>query len=156
VEEPTFIVFVDDNFSYAAEHNRYMHGCFPTSEAAIDAAKRLVDDSLRRALTPGMTAEELYRSYTADGEDPFIVAQGAERVHFSAWEYAERRCYELCPSGHRTLGQSSKPTDRAMTHDEFMKALSKAKGAYPSSDKDSAGWIITGVTTKPKPQDKKD
>ena len=92
----SFDVFVDDNFHYADEDERDKLGSFPTAEAAVEAARRIVDEYLNSNLRPGMTAEQLYFSYTSFGEDPFIVGDG---VTFSAWDYAKQRCHELCNTG---------------------------------------------------------
>lgn len=45
---------------------------------------------------PGRTAEELFDAYTMMGEDPFIVQTGPNGITFSAWDYAEQRCKEIC------------------------------------------------------------
>jgi hypothetical protein len=50
----------------------------------------------------------------------------------------------------------SKPIDQEKPKDKWEEALAKSKWIRPASDKDRAGFIITGVTTKPKPKDKKD
>ena len=52
--------------------------------------------TLEAARKPGMTAHELFESYTMFGEDPFIVAPDQQSAAFSAWEYAKRRCNDLC------------------------------------------------------------
>ena len=83
----TFTVIVADNFHYMDEGEFYEHGNFDTLEAAIAASKVIVDSYLSSALKPGMTAEQLYQSYTMFGEDPFI--RGAD-------DYAKERCAELC------------------------------------------------------------
>lgn len=95
----TFKVFVDDNFHYRDEEERYELGEFATAEDAIRAAQRIVDEYLADAYRPGMTADVLFRSYTSFGEDPFIVAPSTEKVDFSAWSYARQRCAELCGQG---------------------------------------------------------
>ena len=95
----TFKVFVDDNFHYRDEEERYELGKFTTAEDAIRAAQRIVDEYLADAYRPGMTADVLFRSYTSFGEDPFIVAPSTEKVDFSAWSYARQRCAELCGQG---------------------------------------------------------
>ncbi len=94
----TYKVFVDDNFHYMDESERYELGEFPTLDAAIAASKKIVDDYLHSAYTPGVTSEALSSSYKAFGEDPFIVASPTEEggVLFSAWDYAARRCREMC------------------------------------------------------------
>jgi hypothetical protein len=94
----TFKVFVDDNFHYMDESERYELGEFSTLDAAIEASKKIVDEYLLSAYHPGMTAQALFESYTSFGEDPYIVATPSKEtdVLFSAWDYAKRRCYELC------------------------------------------------------------
>jgi hypothetical protein len=110
-EEKTkpYKVFVDDNFHFMDEDERYLLGTFETMEEAESVARRNVDDFLTSAGTSGMTAGGLYACYTMFGEDPFIVGpdSSVSRVdpetgemesfpRFSAWEYAEQRCQEIC------------------------------------------------------------
>jgi len=90
-----YTVYVDENSHYMDESERYTHGEFPTAEAAISAAKKIVDDYLLSAHKRGMTADELWRSYVDWGEDPFIIPEDAQSK-FSAWDYAKQRCRELC------------------------------------------------------------
>lgn len=92
----SFTVFVDDNFHYLDESERYELGRFPTLATAISAAQRLVDDYLAAAYRPGMSAEALLQSYISFGEDPFIIAANGEKVEFSAQTYARQRCEEIC------------------------------------------------------------
>jgi hypothetical protein len=94
----TYKVFVDDNFHYMDESERYELGEFPTLDAAIEASKKIVDEYLFAAYQPGMTAQALFGSYMSFGEDPYIVATPSKEteVLFSAWDYAKRRCDELC------------------------------------------------------------
>jgi hypothetical protein len=89
-----YTVFVDDNYHYMDEAARYIHGEFETLEAAVDAAKKIVDDNLLQYCEPGMSAELLYGQYTMFGNDPWI--SGAEDKPFSAWEYAKARCEIMC------------------------------------------------------------
>ena len=94
----TFKVVVADNFHYMDSDEHYEHGSYDTLEAAIAAARGIVDACLASAYKPGMTAEQLYQQYVSFGDDPFI--RGAEeRVPFSAWTYAKARCDEICPHG---------------------------------------------------------
>jgi hypothetical protein len=97
-------VLVDDNFHSMDEDARYELGTFATLDAAIAAARALVDDYLETARKPGMTARELFENYTMFGEDPFIVGLGQPGESFSAWEYAKRRCEELCGLGDDSGG----------------------------------------------------
>lgn len=90
----TYKVMVDDNFHYMEEDERFTHGEFETLEQAIEACKKIVNDFLEHAYTPGATAEKLYEHYISFGEDPWI--SGGEGVAFSAWTYAKQRCAEIC------------------------------------------------------------
>jgi hypothetical protein len=68
-----FAVYVDDNFHFMNETARVAHGRFATSDAAIAACKRIVDDDLAASRRPGMTAGELFNVYCMFGADPFIL-----------------------------------------------------------------------------------
>ncbi len=91
-----FTVIVADNSHYQDKSAEYELGSFETLESAIDASKRIVDDYLKLAHRSGIVAKELYESYLAFGEDPYIAAADVEGVPFSAWEYAKQRCEALC------------------------------------------------------------
>ena len=94
----SYRVLVDDNFHYMDEAERYELGVFASIDAAVAAAQAVVDAYLRSAYKPGMSAQALLKSYTAFGEDPFIVAPDQQSAAFSAWEYAKHRCDALCHS----------------------------------------------------------
>jgi hypothetical protein len=89
-----FELFVDDNFHYMDEDERYSAGTFASYDEALAKAKSIVDEFLESAHEPGMTSSELNDGYVGFGEDPFIVPAGEPR--FSAWDYARSRCTELC------------------------------------------------------------
>jgi hypothetical protein len=89
-------VLVDDNFHYMDESERYELGSFEHLESAIQAAKQVVDSFLASEYQPGMTARQLFKHYLAFGEDPFILTPDQSKVSFSAWEFAQTRCEELC------------------------------------------------------------
>jgi hypothetical protein len=84
----TYKVIVDDNFHFMDEQERTAHGEFKTLDAAIEACKKIVDEYLALAYTPGMTAKDLYSNYVAFGDDPWIG--GGDGVPFSAWNYAKQ------------------------------------------------------------------
>ena len=94
----SYKVLVDDNFHYMDESERYTLGEFPTLDAAIAASTKIVDEYLLSAYRPGVTAQELAHSYFTFGEDPFIVdtQDNTRGALFSAWDYARRRCDEMC------------------------------------------------------------
>lgn len=92
-----YTVQVDDNYHYMDETERYTLGKYETWEEAVAAAKKLVDASLADSYKPGMSAESLYSAYKMFGEDPFILGDCPDpKDAFSAWDYAKRRCEELC------------------------------------------------------------
>ena len=92
-----FRVLVDDNSHYQDESERYEHGVFDTYAEALRACKAIVDRCLGHQLSgsDSKSAAELYSSYTMFGDDPFICPAPSTET-FSAWEYAEKRCKEIC------------------------------------------------------------
>jgi len=88
-------VFVDDNFHYMDESERYSRGDFDSLEAAVAACKRIVDEFLASNYLPGMALGDLLTQYALFGEDPFVDA-GDGIVHFSARDYASERAREIC------------------------------------------------------------
>jgi hypothetical protein len=75
------------------EEERYKSGDYTTLEEAVVKCQIIVDEFLVREHKPGMSLNELYDQYCMFGEDPFIRGPGSD---FSAWDYARRRCDELC------------------------------------------------------------
>lgn len=90
-----YTVFVDDNFHYMDKDERYKLGEFDSADEAVAAAKKIVDEFLESNHKPGQSAEELLAAYKSFGEDPWISGGDAGRK-FSAWDYAEQRCQEMC------------------------------------------------------------
>jgi hypothetical protein len=86
-----FSVFVDDNYHFMDESERYKLGEFKSFGEAEIACKRLVDQSLEEQYEPGITPEALLAGYKSYGDNPWITGGG-----FSAREYAEKRCREFC------------------------------------------------------------
>ena len=92
-------VLVDDNFHFTDKSERYTLGEFDSYDKALDASKDVVDRYLRQAHTHGMTANDLFESYTAFGDDPWILEtppspKGEPR--FSARDYAREKSNEMC------------------------------------------------------------
>ncbi|MBN2324784.1 MAG: hypothetical protein JXQ30_13705 [Spirochaetes bacterium] len=87
-------LYVDDNSSYD-EDERYEAGEYETIEAAVEAAKKIVDHFLESVFRkrPGLSAEELYIKYEQAGEDPWIHPNFSD---FNSWDYAKQRCDEIC------------------------------------------------------------
>ena len=91
----TFTVFVDDNGHYRDEPARYRKGDYATWDEAVTICREMVDDYLASAHRPGMSADDLFRNYTAFGEDPFVVPV-PDGLAWSSWDYARARCDEIC------------------------------------------------------------
>jgi len=89
-------VWVDDNFHYQDEDERYMAGEYATAEEALAVAKGMVDAFLKKEHRRGMTAEQLYNRYIDYGSDPFLRSDDPNTPKFSAWDYAKQRCQEIC------------------------------------------------------------
>ena len=90
-----YAVFVDDNFHFMDESERYKLGEYDTCDEAVAVCKKIVDDFLNTGYKEGMSFKELYEGYTGFGEDPFIISDD-ESCFFSAWDYAKKRSVELC------------------------------------------------------------
>lgn len=88
-------VYVDENSHYMDESERRLAGNYDDCRAAIEACKRIVERSLEEQYQEGMAAEQLLRQYKSFGEDPWI-SSGDGNCKFSAWDYAEQRCNEIC------------------------------------------------------------
>ena len=73
-----------------ADRKHIMRGEFRSRTAALDAAKRFIDDQLRRAVTAGLAGDAAFREWRAVGEIPVIVAVAtrAEQVEFDPIAYA--------------------------------------------------------------------
>ena len=68
---------------------------FNSSQAAIAAAKKIVDAFLFSVYRQGMTASDLIDTYENFGEEPFIISQDP-RCKFSAIEYAKEKAEKIC------------------------------------------------------------
>ena len=93
-----YTVFVDDNFHYMDESERYKLGEYTDCPSAVAACKKLIDEYLQQGFTHNTTVEELQKSYSFFGEDPFILSDDPD-CKFSARDYASRRIVEMCRGG---------------------------------------------------------
>jgi hypothetical protein len=87
-------LYVDYNYSYD-EDERYKAGEYETIDAAIGAAKEIVDHFLESVYRkrPSLSAAELYNEYKEFGEDPWIHPNYSD---YTSWDYAKQRCDEIC------------------------------------------------------------
>jgi hypothetical protein len=91
-----YTVFVDDNFHYMDESERYKLGEFADCESAVAACKRIVDEFLA-GCERNQSADELFTYYQSFGEDPWISSADKD-CRFSAWTYAKEQCSEVASS----------------------------------------------------------
>ena len=108
-----YAVFVDDNFRYQDPEGRSIGLVFDDPEDAISYCVGIVLEYLESAHKPGMTAADLYSSYTMFGEDPFIRAIDAEPLHFSAWNVAKVLCERICVSQSISVPENSPRATKA-------------------------------------------
>jgi hypothetical protein len=90
-----FSVFVDENSQSMDESKRYRLGEFLAYEDAVARCREIIDEFLAVSHRPGMNAEELFQSFTAFGEAPFI-SPDIGKEPFSALKYARARCAAIC------------------------------------------------------------
>jgi hypothetical protein len=88
-----YTVYVDDNFHYMDESERYKLGEFEDCQSATAACKQIVDQFLD-SCDAKSGADEMFGQYTGFGEDPWISSDDPN-CKFSAWDYAKERCREL-------------------------------------------------------------
>lgn len=91
-----FTVYVDDNFHYQDEDERYKLGAFPTYEDALDACCAVVRKDLEQFFKTGMSAADLVSQYSGFGEDPFIIPTPEGTEQFSALNYARELAAAMC------------------------------------------------------------
>jgi hypothetical protein len=90
-------VYVDDNFHYMDEDERYVLGTFDSYDTAVTACRKIVDNFLEA--NDAKSADEMFESYVSFGEDPWIKGRPTmlNQPNFSARKYAGERCTELWP-----------------------------------------------------------
>jgi hypothetical protein len=88
-----YTVYVDDNFHFGEESERYKLGDFETREEALAACRKKVDEYFEKLEKGKYSFKELWDGYKLYGEDPYISTDDNEE-RFSAWDYAKQRCQE--------------------------------------------------------------
>jgi hypothetical protein len=87
-------VFVDDNYHYMDESERYAAGSFDSLEGALAKCQEITIKSLSELCEKGISPEKLRAQWLMFGADPYIVG-GDGSVPFSAREFITT---ELCES----------------------------------------------------------
>ncbi|MBI4268216.1 HD domain-containing protein [Candidatus Uhrbacteria bacterium] len=94
-----YVVYVDDNFHFMDESERYALGAYDTLEEATEQCMRIADDFLFRAYKDGMEPADLTAAWSMFGDDPWITEPKVKRkgrMSFSAANYVKRKAHEIC------------------------------------------------------------
>jgi hypothetical protein len=129
--ESPFTVYIDDNYHYQDEDERYIGGEFGTWKAAVTFARKVVDRTVVPTIEGGggLSPEEAYDNYIMFGDDPWITGRGPipEGETFSAWPYAKQRCYELYEQKKKKENEEDRQDSSAvwnkMMKSELMAAI---------------------------------
>ncbi len=100
-EKHRYTLLVDDNFHYMDKSEQYEHGQYDSCARAIEECRHIIDKFLATEHKAAMTPEQLWKLYSMFGDDPFIVTTDPD-CSFSAWDYARRRCHELCAANSKS------------------------------------------------------
>ena len=68
-------------------------GSFSTADAALECAKKVVDDQLRISIESGLSVADALLSFSTAGEIPMIFGEG--RIYLQPFEYAKVRAPEI-------------------------------------------------------------
>ncbi len=85
-------IYVDDNYHYMDESERYVADSYSSLEEAVERCKELTIKSLKDLYEDGITPENLSAQWAMFGEDPFVRG-GDGSVPFSARKFITT---ELC------------------------------------------------------------
>ena len=85
-------IFVDDNYHYMDESERYTVGSCDSLEEAVNKCKEITIKSLKDLYEKGITPEKLKAQWVMFGEDPYVFG-GDGAVPFSARKFIST---ELC------------------------------------------------------------
>lgn len=124
-------VYVDDNFHYMDESERYELGKFETLEEALAVCKEIVDEYLLSAFEPGMSKKDLYQSYVCFGDDPWVSGC---RSDYSSWKYAETRSDEICAPA-KSVPLSQENLDMTTPVSTKTSSSNKVRQASPELNK---------------------
>ncbi len=101
-------VFVDDNYHYADQSERYSVGSYGSLPEAIDKCKEITINSLKHFYEKGITPDKLSAQWSMFGEDPYVFT-GEGSVPFSARKFITiELCKEIIET-HQNWGQSKVP-----------------------------------------------
>lgn len=94
-------IYVDDNYHYMDESERYAAGSYDSLEEAINKCRELTIKSLKGLYEKGITPEDLSAQWAMFGEDPYVFG-GDGAVPFSARKFVSPElCKEIIDSIER-------------------------------------------------------
>lgn len=96
-------VEVFDNFDHPGERCCGLEGEFDTAEAALAAARAVVDKSLDHSRKPGQSATEWYQVYSTSGDGVYLL--GEPRVEFNPYYYAKERIEQITGERPKNWGE---------------------------------------------------
>lgn len=91
----SYQISIFTHFRYQDESPDLDQRTFETYPEAVAYCQSIVDEALARHHVPGMTDDDLFDSYTSFEDDPSIIGPPVLDP-FSAWDYAEERCRQIC------------------------------------------------------------
>ncbi len=78
------------------EEEAYLHESFDSLDAALLAAKKIVEGFISSNYENGLKPEDLTSRYKMFGEDRIVINPLGEIEKFSAWNYAEEYAKSYC------------------------------------------------------------
>jgi hypothetical protein len=100
-----FKIFVDDNYHYMDESERYAVGSYDSLEEAVSKCEEITIRSLRDLYENGITPETLRSQWAMFGEDPYVFG-GDGAVPFSARKFISTElCEEIIDSIESALAK---------------------------------------------------
>jgi hypothetical protein len=87
-----------------ADREHVEHGTYATDADAVNAAKRLIDEQLLRAIATGLSAETAFREWLEFGEIPLIIPMAnVPPVEFDPYSYAVNKAQCAAENSERAL-----------------------------------------------------
>ena len=121
VDSSVFKVYVDDNFHYMDESERYTYGEYETYEEAVDACKAIVDEEIE-AFKNNDSNMDVYGQHCSFGEDPWVMPVPEGKEMFSARDYVYQKCKKNTKPAY-SLEDYPKPKEEDYkTTEEFEEA----------------------------------
>ena len=97
-------IYVDDNYHYMDESERYAAGSYSSLEEAVERCKEITIKSLEHFYENGITPENLSAQWAMFGEDPYVVG-GDGPVPFSARKFITTELCRLIIESLKKLSQ---------------------------------------------------